>query len=62
MSRSVFQNVRPAISPQAIISSSCIYSHSLVLSSETSMSPMLRLLICAACDRSEAYACTRTSK
>lgn len=26
MSRSVLQNVRPAISPQAIISSSCIYA------------------------------------
>ena len=37
MSRGVLQNVRPAISPQAIISSSCMYSHSLALSSETSM-------------------------
>lgn len=60
MSRSVFQNVRPAISPQAIISSSCIYSHSLALSSETSINPMQRLLTCAACDRGEAYAWIRT--
>ena len=56
MSRSVFQNVRPAISPQAIISSSCIYSHSLALSSETSINPMQRLLTCAAWGRGEAYA------
>lgn len=60
MSRSVFQNVRPAISPQSIIPSSCIYSHSLAHSSETSMNPMLRLLTCAACDRGEAYAWIRT--
>ena len=56
MSRGVFQNSRPAISPQSIISSSCIYSHSLVLSSETSINPMQRLLTCAAWGRGEAYA------
>ena len=44
MSRGVLQNARPAISPQSIISSSCIYSHSLALSSETSMNPL-----CCAC-------------
>lgn len=56
MSRAVLQNARPAICPQAIIFFSCIYSHSLALSSETSMNPMLRLLTCAACGRGEAYA------
>ena len=62
MSSAVLQNARPAICPQAIISSSCIYSHSLALSSETSINPMQRSLTCAACGRGEAYAFTRTSK
>ena len=56
MSRGILQNARPVISPQAIISSSCIYSHSLALSSETSINPMQRLLTCAAWGRGEAYA------
>lgn len=37
MSRGVLQNARPAISPQSIISSSCIYSLSFTLSSENSL-------------------------